>query len=202
MARTPGKPGPKAKHTTPAKRARFLQALVKLGSKTAAAGAIGASAKAFESLEARDPEFAEKVAEALAQHNADLTGHALAIATQGVPEPIFDRNGNQIGEKRKIPTALLLRALERIDNGGEWRNRQKVDHSHGGTIQHEARVALDTLNPEQQRAARAFLASLQDEQQKALGDGGSDTVEAEFTVTGEDGVDEAMAGEDEDHGSE
>lgn len=188
--------------TDPATLERYLAALVKLGNRRAACGAIRGSYGALHSMEIRDEAFAEQVREALDRHAAELTEHALELARNGIAEPIFDRNGNEVGEKRKIPVALLLRCLERLDNEGRWTRTSKVEHEHGGRVEHAARVSLDNLTPEQERAARAFLASLQDDGEGA--DGKGDSVPALEGGSGDDEVvaDFTMAPKEQSHDSE
>jgi hypothetical protein len=64
-------------------------------------------------------------------------------------------------QERKYSERLLLAYLRRMESG-TWTERVAVDQTVAGTVKHEhsGRIEVEQLTPDQQRAARAFLATL------------------------------------------
>lgn len=71
------------------------------------------------------PDFAKAVEQAEEEYRQDIIHTLLARAVDGHPEPIFNKQGEQIGERRRFPEAMALRILERMDPA--YRQKGEMD---------------------------------------------------------------------------
>lgn len=159
--RGPGRPRGVSDRFGPKQREQFLQAVAELGSYQAAAGRVGVSYQVALRYRKSHPEFDQQCMSAKLVTQAEVTSQLRRLALDGVVEPIFDRGGVQIGERRRYSERLLLAWLRRLESGS-WLDRGKVEHTVAGKVEHEhtGRVQVEHLTPEQQRAARDFLRKL------------------------------------------
>lgn len=143
---------------TPEVRAAFLVALRRTGVITAAAAAVGIAVRTINYHRHKDSEFDDQVAEALGLLDEEMMDQVRKLAIDGVIETLYDKNGNEIGERRRYDSKLLLAWLRRQDTLS-WAPQVHVSgaiaHDHSHRVEAERR-----LTPEQRRAARAFLNTL------------------------------------------
>lgn len=158
----PGQPGPRNTTWTPQARAEFLEELSVLGSAKAAAAAAGVAESVARYHRDNDPEFAAEWAAALDRLDRTLMKQVRKMALDGiVTKEIRNDHGAVVVQERKYSERLLLAYLRRMESG-TWTERVAVDQNVTGTVQHKhsGRIEVEQLTPEQQRAARAFLATL------------------------------------------
>lgn len=140
------------------KRAAYLLALERSGEVVSASAAAGVSRQCIYDAMNRDPEFREECERALGRLAEKAMATAKMLAIDGVVEPIFDKDGNKIGEKRKYSERLLLRLLER--HMPQW--RPGIDQKVEGTMahSHEHTIKPRDLPPRARSRVRELLAEL------------------------------------------
>lgn len=151
---TPDRFGPKT-------RERFLAALAELGSFRAACGRVDISYRVALLYRKAHPDFDQQCTDARMRTRSEVTSQLRRLVLDGVVEPIFDRNGVQIGERRRYSEKLLLAWLRKLESGS-WLERGRLEHKHSGSVQHEhsGRIQVEQMSAEQQRAARDFIRTL------------------------------------------
>ena len=159
--RTPGQPD----KFTDDVRAAYLQALEKLGTYSAAAAAVGICTATSINYRKKHPEFQRQCDGALGRLEGQLMETVRKLAVDGVQEPVYDKNGEQIGSKRKYSPQMLLAWLKRHETGS-WAEQRRLQVEHSGEVQHKhsGRIEVEQLTAEQKQAARRFLATLPDEE--------------------------------------
>lgn len=133
-----------------------------LGSAQAAAAAAGIPVSVARYHRDNDPEFAAEWAAALDRLDRTLMKQVRKMALDGiVTKEIRNDAGAVVVQERKYSERLLLAYLRRMESG-TWTERVAVDNTHTGTVEHKhsGRIEVEQLTPDQQRAARAFLATL------------------------------------------
>lgn len=97
---------------TPARQARFIAELARIGLVAPAARAIGMSPKSAYALRARPgaDSFAAAWDEAIVQGGANATRTGIARAIEGELRPVFYK-GKQVGEVRRYNDRLLVAAM-------------------------------------------------------------------------------------------
>lgn len=120
-----GRPGRPAALDNPDARERFLSALSLSGEVAPAAAAAGVSREvAYKHLQ-RDPQFAMECDLAVGKLRQEAHETLKRLAVDGIPEPIFNKDGEQVGERRKYDTRALIRFIERHDK--QWRAGIDID---------------------------------------------------------------------------
>ena len=142
--RGPGAPK-KPQKFTPEVQAAFLLAYERLGETGPAARAAGISYHTVWRYRNGDPEFAEAMEAAYERYRIELIQELKDRAIRGKVEPIYDRNGHKIGEKKKYSDRLFELALKR--HFPEFRDHRTVDttvsvednveHGHTGAVSFE-----------------------------------------------------------------
>lgn len=102
---------------TPDRQRRFIQALAECGVVTAAADAVGMSAKSAYALRRRagpDHGFVRAWDDALASGSSAALSAAISLALHGRAVPVFYR-GLKVGERIEHDHRLLLAALRVMD---------------------------------------------------------------------------------------
>jgi len=153
-----GRPAGTDTTMTPEVRAAFLLALERTGAWKASCAAVGISYSTMKNCRDRDPEFADDCARALGRLEDQMMQQVKHLALEGVEEPIFDRNGNEIGTRRKFSERVLLAWLRKQESGS-WLDKGKVKVE--GSVEHQHRVQVEDLTPKQRRMARDLLADIE-----------------------------------------
>jgi len=168
------------------RREAYLQALRQTG-------AYGRAARALVALEGQDPDasvdpdstfrvqrrkdpaFREACLDARRAFAENvLEPEAIRRAVEGVSEPIFNKEGEQIGERRRY-SDLLLRDMLRVTNREEWGNRLDVEKTVTVNERREVDVNLsvsfETLDDRQrEKLVRMYRAELPAPQRETMTD--------------------------------
>lgn len=130
----------------------FLEAYARLGRVIAAADEIGVSRTTVWSERQRDEDFALRYTEAHERYVESVRAEILRRA-MGWEEPVFDKDGNEVGTVSKHSDLLLIFEAKRIDPA--YRDTYRVEHSgpDGGPI----RVQAPPDAIERSRRAAALL---------------------------------------------
>lgn len=149
---------------TPEVKAAYLIALERSGCYKAAAGSVGVTDNCARYWRNKDPQFKEDCDRARGVLRDQLMRQLKKLAIDGVTEPIFNKHGEEVGQRRKFSERALLAWLRREETGS-WAPTNQVTHKVEGTVEHKhtGRVEIDALTAEQRRAARAFLQTLPDD---------------------------------------
>lgn len=142
------KPGPKVKFTE-ALKAKFCEHLAEWGAPTIAADHAGVAYETARRHRETDEEFAAAWEEALIRHHDSLVKEATERARDGyVERPMFDRDGQHVGDVLKKSDGLMTLFLKRGDPS--FRETVKVDQrvEHTGTVRSEHVLDLTGLAPE------------------------------------------------------
>ncbi|MBI1213781.1 MAG: hypothetical protein GC190_20160 [Alphaproteobacteria bacterium] len=131
---------------TNAERATFLSALASTGSIAAAARTIGRARSTMHSAIGADPAFKLEVESATDAYVSKLLQQAHRLAIDGVSTPIFDRDGEQVGERVKYSERVLLKLLERRD--ADFAPKTTVEHTGRVEHQHSLDVSGLALSPQ------------------------------------------------------
>lgn len=124
----------------------FLDVLSQYGNVTRAAEAAAVSRTALYKRKAEDEEFAKAWDEAVQIGNKQLEDEARRRALEGVVEPVFDKDGNQTGERIKYSDTLLIFLLKG-NNPDKFKDRVQgeITGKGGGPIQHQHSHELGDL---------------------------------------------------------
>ena len=110
----------------------YLDVLARTGRKGLAAEAAGVAPQTVNNHIDNDPDFAESVEIAHETYSNHVVSKIEREALEGHTQPIFDKDGREIGEKRIFETQLRLAMLKRFDTA--YKERSEVDVNHGGGV--------------------------------------------------------------------
>ena len=122
---------------------RFLEEMLRHGKRMLAAATCDISMQTVRDHIKIDPDFATLFDEVLQERADRVTRQLEEEALAGFKEPIFDREGNKVGEKQVYETPLRLAMLRRYDP--EYKDRSEVVH--GGVV--GVLIAPAQLSPQQ-----------------------------------------------------
>jgi hypothetical protein len=108
------------------KKRVLLKAYAKSGSIEQAAKVAGVHRLTHYDWMKNDPDYAVAFRYAKEDYREKLEAEADRRAIDGVAEPIFDKNGNQIGERRKYSDTLLIFRLKGLAPE-KYAERRRVD---------------------------------------------------------------------------
>ena len=117
---------PPTPSTSALRKEAFLRAYSRNGNIGKSATAAGVTRNGADYWRRTDPEFAERVEGAKLDYVEKLEREADRRAIDGVAEPIFDKAGNQIGERRKYSDTLLIFRLKGLAPE-KYAERRRVD---------------------------------------------------------------------------
>lgn len=72
-------------------------------------------------------DFERAVAAAEEEYRQNVLHSLVSRAVDGYPEPIFNKNGQQIGERRRFPEAMAVRILEKMDPSYQQKSQMDVN---------------------------------------------------------------------------
>lgn len=105
---------PRRLRTPSRQRAAFLEQLARCGSVLEAALRAGVNRGTVYRWKAKDPDFAQRWADAIRRH-AEEVGDDIALQANLIElQPVFYR-GQKIGERRRVNTRLLIHVQNRMD---------------------------------------------------------------------------------------
>lgn len=117
------------KLTDPMKQA-YLMALEQTGKISLAIKEVGLCRQTIMNHRKVDPVFDQACEDAVDQHAMNIVNRLETEAIEGHTQPIFDKEGEEIGEKRIYETGLRTLVLKRYDP--EYKDRQALDVTSGG----------------------------------------------------------------------
>jgi len=135
----------------PNTRALFLAALGESGELSPSAAAAGVSRSCVYDHLDRDPQFASECDAAVGRLRQQAHETLKRLAVDGVPEPIFDKDGVQVGERRKYDVRALLRLIERHDR--QWRAGIDIEQK----VEVKGKVDISQMGTEDKAALRDLL---------------------------------------------
>jgi len=124
----------------------FLEALFKTGKKSVAARAIGISGETLRLHAKKDDAFSSAIDETLLLRAEMMVDRLENEAMEGFTQPIFDKNGNHVGDRPVKETQLRLAMLKRYDP--EYKDRSDINFSGngvGGVLLVPADMTIDQL---------------------------------------------------------
>lgn len=132
-------------------RALFLSALGESGELAPSAAVAGISRQTvYDHLE-RDPAFAEECDAVVGKLRQQAHETLKRIAVDGVAEPVLDKDGKVVGEKRKYDVRALLRLIERHDR--QWRTGIDINQK----VEVKGKVDISHMPPEDKAKLRDIL---------------------------------------------
>ena len=145
-----------------AARSRYLTNLAATGLKTKSAEAAGVTYQTVRNYLAVHPDFQNEIDASIEAHRDVLLDEVLRRGKDGwIEQPLFDRDGNHVGDKLKYSDRLLEVALKRVDPLSRVAET-KVEHSGSavvGTVQFDP-SRLAGLSKEGRDALRVVLREL------------------------------------------
>lgn len=145
-----------------AARSRYLTNLAATGLKTKSAEAAGVTYQTVRNYLAVHPDFQDEIDASIEAHRDVLLDEVLRRGKDGwIEQPLFDRDGNHVGDKLKYSDRLLEVALKRVDPLSRVAET-KVEHSGSavvGTVQFDP-SRLAGLSKEGRDALRVVLREL------------------------------------------
>ncbi len=143
---------------TPERQAVFLTALAKNGEIVASAAVANVSRQLIYDCQNANPEFKAACKRAKGKLLEELVDVARKLAIEGLVEKQYDRNGKELGEKRKYSERVLLKWLARVAPG-EWGDKLRVDQKVTAKVTHRT-VKPKDLSPEGRAHVRGLLESM------------------------------------------
>ena len=110
----------------------FLAALARHGKKMLAAKQAGVCLQTVNDHLENDPDFAANYDETVEDRAQRIVDQLEREALEGHTQPIFDKDGNEVGEKRIYESGLRAMLLKRYDP--EYKDRQEIDLKGGGGV--------------------------------------------------------------------
>jgi hypothetical protein len=157
----------------------FLRELSRHGIYARAARAASPHSKtgavySFRDTEARDPEFAQQVQEALEQARAEVEHEIHRRSVEGIDEPVYGTNGVVLGTRKRYSDKLLaLRAQSMMPTLYAARSVAQIEQT-TTVIKARPSLGLDQLSPESRKQLRAIL-------ERELGEPSADLPPSEAT---------------------
>lgn len=110
----------------------FLEAILRHGKKMLACKEAGVCLQTVNGHLENDPDFADLYDMTVEERSGRIVEQLEREALEGFTQPIFDKDGNEIGEKRIYETGLRAMMLKRFDN--DYRDRQEIDLKGSGGV--------------------------------------------------------------------
>jgi hypothetical protein len=114
------------------RKTQFLEELLKHGQRSLACQVVDVTLMTLRTHLKNDPDFAAAFDETLALRSQLIVEQLEREALVGHTQPIFDKDGNEVGEKRVYETQLRLAMLKRFDP--EYKDRAEIEHKGGGGV--------------------------------------------------------------------
>lgn len=110
----------------------FLEAMLEHGRKMLAAKKADVSLETVNRHLENDEEFAKLYDQVVEERAGRIVEQLEREALEGFTQPIFDKDGNEIGEKRIYESGLRAMLLKRFDDA--YRDRQEIDLKGSGGV--------------------------------------------------------------------